>query len=81
MCFAINPRTGAITVAGELDYETTASYSLVVTVTDGGRTSRLNDTATLTITVTDVVNENNAPVFTNGATATVAYAEKTPPRQ
>ena len=55
--FAINPRTGAITVAGALDYETTASYSLVVTVTDGGRTSRLNDTATLTITVTDVVNE------------------------
>ncbi len=71
--FAINPRTGAITVAGALDYETTASYSLVVTVTDGGRTSRLSDTATLTITVTDV--NEHAPVFTSGATATVSYAE------
>ena len=70
--FAINPRTGAITVAGALDYEATASYSLVVTVTDGGSPS-LNDTATLTITVTDM--NDNAPVFTSGATATVSYAE------
>ncbi len=77
--FAIDPTTGAITVAGALDYETTPSYSLVVTVTDGGSTSRLSDTATLTITVTDVANEsNNAPVFAEGAVATVSYAENGP---
>ncbi len=71
--FAIDPTTGAITVAGALDYETTPSYSLVVTVTDGGSPS-LSATATLTITVTDVANEH-APVFAGGATATVSYAE------
>ncbi len=73
--FAIDPTTGAITVADALDYETTPSYSLVVTVTDGGSPS-LSATATLTITVTDMANEsNNAPVFAEGAVATVSYAE------
>ncbi len=76
--FAIDPTTGEITVADALDYETTPSYSLVVTVTDRGRTSRLSDTATLTITVTDVANESNAPVFAEGAVATVLYAENDP---
>ena len=71
--FVINPTTGEITVADALDYETTVSYSLVVTVTDGGSPSR-SDTGTITITVTDV-DENTAPVFANGATATVSYAE------
>ena len=70
--FAINSITGSITVAGALDYETIASYSLRVTVTDGGSTS-LSGTATLTITVTDV--NEHAPVFTSGATTTVAYEE------
>ncbi len=70
--FAINPRTGAITVAGALDYETTTSYSLMVTVTDGGSTP-LSATATLTITVTDV--NEYAPVFAGGTVATVSYAE------
>ncbi len=58
--FAINPTTGAITVAGALDYETTVSYSLVVTVTDGGSPS-LSGTATLTIAVRDVANESGNP--------------------
>ena len=70
--FAINSITGSITVAGALDYETIASYSLRVTVTDGGSTP-LSGTAMLTITVTDV--NEHAPVFTSGATATVAYEE------
>ena len=69
--FAINSRTGAITVAGALDYETSPSYSLMVTVADSGSPS-LSATAMLTITVTDV---NDAPVFARGATATVSYAE------
>ncbi len=70
--FAIDPTTGAITVAGALDYETTTSYSLMVTVTDGGSTP-LSGTATLTITVTDV--NEYAPVFAGGTVATVSYAE------
>ena len=62
--FAIDPTTGAITVAGALDYETTASYSLVVTVTDGGSPS-LSDTATLTITVTGATDYFVLKVTTN----------------
>ena len=49
--------SGQITVAGDLDYETTSSYTLTVEVSDGdGET----DTATVTITVTDA---NDAPAF------------------
>ena len=48
--FAIDATTGAITVAGALDNETTATYALTVTVSEaGGTTAR----ATVTITVTD----------------------------
>ncbi len=71
--FAINSTTGAITVAGTLDYETTASYSLMVTVTEGGSIP-LSGTATITITVTDV--NEHAPVFARGTT-TVDVAEGT----
>ena len=52
--FAIDGSTGAITVATELDYETTASYTLTVeTSDDHGATT----TATVTITVTDVAED------------------------
>ena len=61
--FAINETTGELTVSGALDYATTASYSLEVTVTDGGSPS-LSSTATLTITVTD---ENEAPTVSDDA--------------
>ena len=46
--FALNRKTGAITVEEALDYETTSSYSLTVTVWD---TYNGTDTATVTITV------------------------------
>ena len=55
--FAINASTGAITVAGALDYETTAAYTLTVQVSDGSLTAD----AEITINVTDV---NEAPVIT-----------------
>ena len=55
--FAINVSTGAITVAGALDYETTAAYTLTVQVSDGSLTAN----AEVTINVTDV---NEAPVIT-----------------
>ena len=48
--FAIDPKTGAITLAGALDYETTRSYSLTVTASDGTNPA----TTDITITVTDV---------------------------
>ena len=55
--FAINASTGAITVAGVLDYETAAAYTLTVQVSDGSLTAD----AEVTINVTDV---NEAPVIT-----------------
>ena len=55
--FALDASSGALTVAGALDYETTASYSLTVTASDpAGGTS----TAAVTVTVTDV---DEAPGF------------------
>ena len=50
--FQIDGETGAITVAGPLDYETTISHTLTVQADDGtGET----DTATVTVNVTDIV--------------------------
>ena len=65
--FAIS-NTGTITVNGDgkIDFETTAIYTLTVTVADGGSPA-LTGTATITINVNDV-NEaptNTAPVITS----------------
>ncbi|AMV30541.1 Cadherin domain protein [Pirellula sp. SH-Sr6A] len=59
--FAVNPVTGQITVVNSsaLDFESAASYSLNVTVTDAGG---LTDTAEITI---DVTNVNEAPVVSS----------------
>ena len=66
--FAMDGSSGAITVAGELDHETTASYALTVQADDGnGGTA----TATVNITVTDV---NDAPSF-GSATYDFSVAE------
>lgn len=54
--FAINSGTGEITTATALDYETVASYSLTVTVTDSGG---LTDTAYITVNVVDVANDDS----------------------
>ncbi|HEY3567640.1 MAG TPA: cadherin domain-containing protein [Thermoanaerobaculia bacterium] len=51
--FAINPTTGAITVAGAIDFETLPAYSLTVQVTDNG-TPPLSGTATVTIAVNNL---------------------------
>ena len=48
--FTLDASTGAITVAGALDYETTASYTLTVTASHGVSTT----TASVAVTVTDV---------------------------
>ncbi|MBC6425219.1 MAG: cadherin domain-containing protein [Ekhidna sp.] len=63
--FAIGEGTGAITVAGTLDFENTQSYTLKVRVSDGN----LSATADITINVTNV--NDNAPTITD-QTFTVA---------
>ena len=55
--FAIDSASGAITVAGSLDRETTSSYTLTVQAADGN-----GGTGTATVTVT-VTKANEAPVF------------------
>ncbi len=55
--FAIDSASGAITVAGSLDRETTASYTLTVQAADGN-----GGTGTATVAVT-VTKANEAPVF------------------
>ncbi|SHJ79148.1 Cadherin domain-containing protein [Rubritalea squalenifaciens DSM 18772] len=57
--FSINASTGEITTATELDFESTAGYSLTVSSTDAGG---LSDSATIAVTVNDV---NEDPVFAN----------------
>lgn len=52
--FAIDPATGDLSVAGELDFETRDSYELTVRATAGSK----SDEATVTVTVEDV---NEAP--------------------
>ncbi|MDE0638286.1 MAG: cadherin domain-containing protein, partial [Candidatus Poribacteria bacterium] len=73
--FGIDRTTGQLKTKAPLDYETKTSYTVTVTVSDG----TLTDTITVTINVTDV-NEtptNNAPVFTEGTSATRSIAENT----
>ena len=66
--FTIDAATGQITVDDNtsLDRETTASYNLIVTVTDGTN----SDTAAITVNVTDV--NEHTPV---AADATFAVSE------
>ena len=65
--FAIDPGSGAITVAGALDHETTPSYRQAVTADDlkGGTA-----TATVTVAVTDVAED--PPTAPTGLDATLA---------
>ncbi len=70
--FAINASTGAITVSGRLDAETTASYPLFVKVTDNDATNAMSDTVKLTITVDDT---NEPPYFVTGANSTTELTE------
>ena len=52
--FAISTSSGAITVAGTLDFETTPSYTLTVQAEDDDED---RDTVTVTIIVTDVAED------------------------
>ena len=62
--FAINAASGAITTAATLDFETLASYTLTISVSDGTNSAT---TETVSITVTD-----GGVTIPNGQTANVA---------
>ena len=71
--FGIEAATGQLLTKAPLDYETKDTYAVVVSVSDGkGGT----DTISVTIYVTDI-NENNAPVFTEGERTSRSIAENT----
>lgn len=67
--FAIDNKTGVITIADMLDYERAKDYFLSIQAVDGG-TPPLSNMATVNITVTDC--NDNAPVFSQ-----VAYSTRT----
>ncbi|XP_060076862.1 protocadherin Fat 4-like [Ylistrum balloti] len=71
--FSIDGSTGSITLAQSLDYETTTSYEITVTATDGGG---LVGTGTVTVSVTDV--NDNIPVCSPSAySSTVSESSST----
>jgi hypothetical protein len=64
MAFAINSKSGAITVndAGDLNYEGTKTFSLTVQASDGS----LSSTATATINLTNVDEDPSGSVLIQG---------------
>ena len=71
--FSIVNTSGQLQTKAALDYETKVSYTVIVSVSDGNGGS---DSITVTINITDV-NENRAPVFTDGSSTTRSVAENT----
>lgn len=59
--FHIDPHTGTLTLAAQLDRETIAQYSFMVQATDGGP-KPLSTSATVIVKVKDY--NDNPPVFT-----------------
>ena len=74
--FSIVSTSGQLRTSAALDYEAKNVYSVTVSVSDGNGGS---DSITVTIDVTDVneIPTNNAPIFTEGDTATRSIAENT----
>ena len=71
--FSIVSTSGQLQTNVALDYETKASYSVSVSVSDGNGG---NDSISVTVNVTDV-DENRAPVFTDGSSTTRGVNETT----
>ena len=67
-------KQGSSKLKRALDFETTTSYTVTLTATDK---DDLTDSITVTINVRNLDERpsNNAPVFTEGATATRSVAE------
>lgn len=72
--FTLEPSSGKLRVAGELDRETTDFYNLTVQVTDGGAPAR-SDTAFVVISITDI--NDNSPKF-NATHEHVSVRENSP---
>ena len=72
--FGIDEASGQLKTSAALDYETKSSYEVTVSVSDGNGGS---DAITVTIDITDIDDTlpNNAPVFTEGETATRSVVE------
>ena len=68
--FSIDADTGQLKTGVALNYETKASYTVTITVSDGS----LTDTINVTISVT---NANDPPVFNKGLSTTLSIAENT----
>ncbi|XP_063811014.1 cadherin EGF LAG seven-pass G-type receptor 2-like isoform X2 [Pseudophryne corroboree] len=62
--FSIDPQSGAIYLAGALDFETGKEHSLRVRAQDGGRPPLSNVTGLVSVQVLDV--NDNAPAFVSG---------------
>ena len=71
--FSIDSITGQLKTKASLDYETRSVYSVIITVSDGNGGS---NTITVVIHITDV-DENRAPVFTEGSNTTRTIVENT----
>ena len=70
--FEVDSTSGQLKTEAALDYETKASYTVTVAVSDGS----LTDAITVTITITDVPEvTNTAPTFTEGSSTTRSIAE------
>ncbi len=65
--FSIDAASGAVSLNTGLDFEAQSSYALVVTATDATGNQA---TQAVTVTITDV--DEDAPVFSSGATASLA---------
>ena len=65
--------SGQLKTNTTFDYETKTSYTVVITASDG-KPNNGKDTITVTISITDVT-ENNDPVFTDGGSTTRAIDE------
>ena len=72
--FSIVSTSGQLQTSAALDYESKSSYSVTVSVSDNNGGS---DSINVTINITDVANESNAPVFTDGTSTTRSVAENT----
>ena len=64
--FSIDSRTGTISLAFSLDYETTAFYEITVTAFDQSFTNQRSATTTVVVIVTNV-NDNNPSLMPPGA--------------
>lgn len=69
--FTVNATTGVVTLTNDPDYETKSSYEFTVTASDAAG----NSSAAIVVTLAINDLNDNAPVFTSGATAIIAEGE------